>query len=264
MPSDDGEVRVIRHEIPYEIDINTGTSDLAKNLILWLIIAAILFSIFSFFGEDNSRVSADALKNKILSSVQNGADLEVVRRVYEKRKPIKSGLFSIFDTKVPEYPHDVPLSTVLEDIRADLFLGDNKPDEDIVSTINALIASHNQKNPFDKLTKTQKEYFENVRQKIGESYDLAQNDMNNISDELHSKNQLVETYLSDSRTSLYVSIFSLLFALIISGYQIYQGRPKKLADNLKVLLEGIFTEGNKGPEDLTNQESGTPKDGAPS
>jgi len=261
---ENGETRLVEREMPREIHISTGTSDIVKNLTLWLAIALILFAVFNSFGTSDDKVSATLLKEEIVSSIQKGADLEVVKRIYENRKKLDKGIFSILDNKGLEYPYETPLSSVLEDIRADLFLGESKPDEGFVSDINALISSHNQKNPFDKLTKQQKDYFENVRQKTGDSYSLIQSDMNNISDELYSQSLLVETYLSDSRTSLYVSIFSLLFALIVSGYQIYQGRPSKVAENLKILLEGIFSQSNKEPEDLTSQASGTPKDGTPS
>jgi hypothetical protein len=143
------------------------------------------------------------------------------------------------------------LSSVLHDIRADFYTGENAPDSNLISAINNIILSHEQKNPFDKLTNQQKDYFENVRQKSGDTYSLIQNDINNISEELYNQNLLVERYLSDSTTSLYVSIFSLLFALIVSAVQIHQGRPKKIADNLKVLLEGLFSDSTETP----NKES---------
>lgn len=256
--TDDGEVRVVEREVPDEISISSGYSDIFKNLILWVLIATILMTIFNFFGEGNSKVSASALKNSIASAVKNGADLDVVKTIYENRERMSKGIFSIFDKREHEYPYDVPLSQVLDHIRADLYLGTEKPQDEFVSSINKLISNHNQKNPFDKLTKQQKDYFESVRQKTGDSYPKIQADMNNISDELYSQNLLVETYLSDSRTSLYVSIFSLLFALIVSGYQIYQNRPRKVAENLKVLIEGIFSEPEKQEKDLISQASGTP------
>lgn len=239
--TNDGETKEISRDLPDEIDINSNSSvrDFFLNLTLWIIIIAIITWVTA--RNDNDVISAMAIKSRISTAIQNDADLEVIKQLYQNRQSLNKGIFAFFNEKQAVYPYEIPLSTILEDIRADLFLADNAPEQMFLVAVNSLISEHNQKNPFDKLTKQQKDYFENVRQKAGGSYPLIQNDINNISDELFSKNVLVDTYLSDSKTSLYISIFSLLFALSFSVYQIYHSRPKKQLENLRVLVDGIFS-----------------------
>lgn len=262
--SPDGREKIIEREMPSDIAISESRSNIAKNLLLWFVIAAILFAVFSRFSPENGAISQAEIKQDIVTAAKNGANLDIIKRIYENRKLLDRNILSVFSDGRPKYPYDIPLSSILHDIRADFFIGEKAPDPKLVSAINEIISDHEQKNPFDKLTNQQKDYFENVRQKIGDSYGLIQNDINNISDELYNQNLLVESYLSDSKTSLYISIFSLFFALIISAVQIYQGRPKKIADNLKVLLEGIFSDSNErlnkesepDDESLTNTGNG--------
>lgn len=245
-----GDEQEFTRDVPDEISYTSTMSDMVKNLILWLIIAVLMMSGFQTLSKSKDYVSSAEIKNKILLAVNNGADLDVIRNIYSNREVLDTGIFGFFESHKSEYLYSLPLSSILDDVKSDLYMAKDKPDTDIVNSIDSLISKHSQKNPFDKLTKQQKDYFDNVRQKVGEKYHLIQNDMNNISDELDSKNILVTAYLSDSKTSLYVSIFSLLFALIVSSYQIYQGRPKKVAEHLKTLVDGIFLQKNeKNSED---------------
>lgn len=229
-------------EIPSRNQFFSNKSDLMKSILLWILMGAFVALLMRFFGPDLDIVGAEKLKGDIVLSVQNGADLDVVKRVYENRAKIQRDFSNIFESEIGSYRYDVPLSIVLEDIRSELYLGSERPDADLVEKINALIASHNQENPFDKLTKQQKDYFESVRQNAADIYPIIQNDMNNISDELYLQNQMVDSYLSDSKTSFYVSIVSLLFALVVSAYQIYQGSSKKFSESLKVVLDEIFAQ----------------------
>jgi hypothetical protein len=115
----------------------------------------------------------------------------------------------------------IPLSVVLEDIRADLFLNSNS-NRAVVEQIDALIAQHLQINPFDRLEPTQKDQFERLREKIGENYDAVQLEVTRIADELQARNLLTQQYLRKSTVSFWVSITGLSFSLIIGVLQVYQ------------------------------------------
>ena len=223
--------------------VRAQKSDLAKNLILWVIIALTLLTVFKNFDAVPERIESSKIKANISKSISNGAEIEVIRRIYENRSPYEVPFIEkvkgIFEDKPKTYPYDTPLSSILHDIRADLFLSDVKPKEALVKEIDKIILEHEQQNPFDKLGKQQKDYFENIRQKSGDSYSFIQNDINKLSDELYSKNILVEQYLSDSKTSLYISIFSFAFALIYSIFQFFQSRPQKIAANIMSAIADI-------------------------
>src|SRR5690625_7718738 len=93
------------------------------------------------------------------------------------------------------YDVSVPLSSVLSDLRVNSFRENNK---NILPLLNRVMAEYNQVNPFDKLVSNQKYYFENIRIKSGEGDINIGSDLNNIADELHHKNLLVEEYLGRS------------------------------------------------------------------
>ncbi|HDZ9481989.1 TPA: hypothetical protein RUZ79_003422, partial [Vibrio cholerae] len=66
---------------------------------------------------------------------------------------------------------------------------------------------------------------------------MVSTDLNKLSDEIYSKNLLVSEYLSDSKTSLFVSIASAFIAVILAGIQMYQGRASKLARAISRALD---------------------------
>jgi len=120
---------------------------------------------------------------------------------------------------------DVPLSVVLSDIRVNAFREGKK---DLLPTIEPIIREYDEVNPFDKLQVGQKDYFENIRIKSGEKYPDIVNDINNLVDELHEKNMLVDEYLGDSKMSFWISIIAVALSLLIGGYQIFTGRPEAM------------------------------------
>jgi hypothetical protein len=146
--------------------------------------------------------------------------LRAVKQIYFNREQSRDRGF-VLRTTTTHYPMSIPLSVVLEDIRADLFINSN-PNRALVEQIDALIAQHLQINPFDQLEPTQKDQFERLREKIGEGYDAVQLEVTRIADELHARNSLTQQYLRKSTVSFWVSITGLSFSLIIGGIQIYQ------------------------------------------
>ncbi|MBL4761472.1 MAG: hypothetical protein JKY93_02080 [Gammaproteobacteria bacterium] len=231
------DTRIKSHEVEL-LKLEKESNSLAKNLIAPIIIGLTVALFFNYISPKQDYVSSVELKSSILIAALHEAKLDVVRKIYDNRAQLDHGFFDFLNEKTPTYPYETPLSSILQDIKVDLYTSKDAPKPKHVETIDRLISAHDQKNPFDKLTPPQKEYFENVRQKSGEAYKQIQSDMNNISDELDTQNTLVTTYLGDSQTSLYVSIFSLLIAVIISSYQIYQGRSKRTDGILRTLIDG--------------------------
>lgn len=111
---------------------------------------------------------------------------------------------------------------------------------------------HEEINPFDKLLVGQKDYFENLRIKTGSDYKNISNDVNNLADELHQKNLLVDEYLSDSKMSFWISIFAVFLSLAIGGYQIFTGRPEALKKLLLSLLAEPNGESNSNKKNQSN------------
>lgn len=197
-------------------------------LISVIMTSVLLFSTLILFNDiimaPKSFFYKDATQTKILTALGNGADLNTIKHIYNNMEVNESNLPTSLGSKKNIYPSDIPLSIVLSDTKANLFLKDKPPDSIIVVKLNHIIAQYDQSNPFDKLDNYQKDYFENVRVKLGNSYPTISNDMNKISDDLYNKNQLVGEYLRDSRTSFWLSIAALLLSLSIGIYQIVQNR----------------------------------------
>jgi hypothetical protein len=125
------------------------------------------------------------------------------------------------------YDDTTPLSKVLDDIRSDLYT--TKTDKKgILDRLNKIIHEHQERNPFDALEPSQKDYFENIRMKAGLKYNDIRNEVDKLATELESKNSLVNKYLKQSTTSFWVSIAALIFALAIGLYQIFQNRSSRL------------------------------------
>jgi hypothetical protein len=188
-------------------------------LVMLLVVFGFVFVLKTTIPEP-SELRKETLKNTIVKAIENSADLRAVKQIYFNREQSRDRGF-VLRTTTTHYPMSIPLSVVLEDIRADLFINSN-PNRALVEQIDALIAQHLQINPFDQLEPTQKDQFERLREKIGEGYDAVQLEVTRIADELHARNSLTQQYLRKSTVSFWVSITGLSFSLIIGGIQIYQ------------------------------------------
>lgn len=82
-------------------------------------------------------------------------------------------------------------------------------------------------NPFEELDANQRYYFESIRVKAGNNFEILQSDVTKIADELKNKNQLVEKYLNKSTVSFIISIIALGLTLLLSGVQIWQNRKMR-------------------------------------
>ena len=202
-----------------------------------LMLAVLAFSLTTLSASKVSVVKKEPLVTSISAAVGNGADISVIRHIYKQRKQERSSLGSVLFTRTQDafrsdeyYSAETPLSDILQDIRASQFTTKGQDGLSQRAQLEKLIREHAQTNPFDKLESGQRETFDNVRAKLGANYDVIQNDLTRIGDELYGKNIAVEKYLRDSTFNLWLSVFALFMSLVISSYQIFQSRENRLVN----------------------------------
>lgn len=209
---------------------------------LFVVVFGVLFTVSFFYGE-SVYIGKGEIKESIFKVINNGGDLRAVRNIYENREPLDWSIFGYED----HYDYMVPMSKILEDIRSDYFLKSKEGDEESrshndynnpsylkgsdvssLALIDNILQENEQVNPFEGLEPAQKDNFENIRIKLSGDYDLVARDMEKLSSDLKTKNDLVSQYLKDSTTSFWVSVFALVFSLFVSIYQIYLGRDSRV------------------------------------
>jgi hypothetical protein len=203
----------------------TKKSDDSGDILGFVFFCLIAWGIYSLFsGDDVLYTPQSAVKKEIQTLIGNGADLNTLKHYYSNKPMIEWGLFYGWNNeKSDHYTNSSTLLHVFKDIKSDLYLS-SPPVEKVLVSLNKLIAEYQKRNPFDGLMINQRDHFENVRIKLGENYQIVQIEINKISDELQQQNKLVTQYLADSNTSLYVSIFSLAFALLMAGVSLFRNK----------------------------------------
>lgn len=212
---------------------------------LALLMATLLaFLLTLSFASEKTIVRKAPLISSLSTAIFNGADLAVVRHIYRQRKTERSSIFKILlgqsgdvARQGENYTVDIPLSDILQDIRAEQFAGSEGPTKALLPHLDRLIREHTQTNPFDKLELGQREAFDNIRAKLGPDYEQVQLEITRVSDELYAKNLAVEKYLRDSTFNLWLSVFALFISLAISAYQLYQGREKRITQLFASVLK---------------------------
>lgn len=220
----------IKNEIPEELESEITISKslrfikLMTNAMLTITIALFVTFLTNSFLLGDKYVEKQTINNEITSLIKNGAGLRAVRFHYDHRASVKRDiLFSIKNDLSLYYKYEVALSEILERLRTEQFLN-GKPDEGFIVKLDNIITEYTESNPFDKLEAGQKDLFENIRVKLNGNYSTISDDVNKLSDELDNKNKLVNEYLSDSQTSLIVSIVSAFIAVILAGVQMWQNK----------------------------------------
>ncbi|HFG2026161.1 TPA: hypothetical protein ACGF6J_003676 [Vibrio cholerae] len=202
-----------------------------------VVISFILSMSVNLFVDKEPVFNKEKTINDLSILINNDADLRAMKFYYNNKNIERRGFVSFFKNDSSSYiPASTPLSSVLEEIRTTYYLN-GKDDGDFIEKLEGVIKEYGDSNPFDKLDSTQKDLFENIRVKLGDSYQMVSTDLNKLSDEIYSKNLLVSEYLSDSKTSLFVSIASAFIAVILAGIQMYQGRASKLARAISRALD---------------------------
>ncbi len=161
----------------------------------------------------------------IISMISNGADFEDIKYLYDSNKykdeSTLTGFKYILKLNHGEFysKNKDSLDYILRDIKSNILI--NKEEyknnsDNLDSRLKLFIKENNEKNPFDVLEKNQKEHFINLRIKLSNSnsYDDVKNDIEKIVIELNEKNSTIKEYLSDATKSYYISLISLILAII--------------------------------------------------
>lgn len=189
--------------------------------IMPVLVAGIIggFMVSVIFGRvDQKYVDKVKLHSEIEMAINSGAELQDIKQIFENRKYVRQNiLINIFRSTEEEakavYNEPLALSSVLKDLKADIFLHKDGR-KDLALKIKTILAEHEKTNPFDKLDSGQRIHFETIQSKLGDSYGHIQQDVNLIVDELSSKNQLITKYLRDATLSFRLSVVALVIGLL--------------------------------------------------
>jgi len=220
-----------------------------RRRLIFISLAMPLFSLmaalFAILLQGKELIEKRGLQRDISTIIINGGDLSAVKRSLQSYPTAKPWAV-FFPGKSELYSRDIPLSSVLSDIRIDAFRSGNT---EILSTLEPLIHENEKTNPFDKLQPGQKDYFENIIAKIDDEYPKVSNDLNRLAEELYRQNILVDEYLGDSEKSFWISIVALLLSLAMGGYQIFSARPEAMK---KLFLSTLESAGPVAPQNKEN------------
>jgi len=258
------------HSEYYEHELKSLQSRLSRiQIFLFSISVSLLIAIFTLVlsyatGADSEKwVKKSSIKMKLLTAVESEAPIDVLENIYLNRIAEKRTLRNIFSSFEEYYEYDTEFTKILIDLKSDLYTDSvaiftkgkiSNLRDSTAKHISNTIIEINQVNPFEKLFTPQKDLFENLRNKLLTSYAPIENDVNKIVDELYQQNTLVNEYLSDSKTSFWISIIAVLIALFTSGYQIYQNSSSRLAQVLLEIVkkqERIDNSGDDAQEEQT-------------
>lgn len=207
-------------------NLETKENNKKKSYLILLIaylIALPLIIYGSYKYQNVVFINKEELKNNIISSIENNADLEIIKDIfydkrYEKNDYITTLKYRLYLSDLYYEKKDLTLDMLLKEIRNDLYIKNISKDSNkdyFSKRLELIIKENREKNPFDLLNDIQKEYFENLRIKLKnkDTYDDVKNDVENIVSELSEKNRLVNDYLNKSNISYYLSIMALVFAI---------------------------------------------------
>lgn len=170
---------------------------------------------------DRLFVSKKDFHNNLLVAIKNGAHLDDVKQIFENRNHENSAYTYITylltgylgENEGGYYKEPIDLTTVLKDIRSELYLNDSV-DSNLVNLMTGMINKHEKMNPFDKLNPGQKIHFELIQTKLGKDYEVVHDSMTRVVDELYNKNKLVDKYFSDATMSYRISIIALIIGFL--------------------------------------------------
>jgi hypothetical protein len=213
-------------------DTNVDSSQrVVSRIIQYAILAVMVAALFGFLYLispiilDPPVIDKKTLKDRIVTAIKNEADLRAIKHIYATRAEV-TGWDRFHATYLSHYTWSDPLSFILEDVRADVFLG--RVDKSLLPRIEGVVAEYSELNPFDKLEIGQKELFERLRTNIGDRYPAVQLEITKIADELYARNALTERYLRKSDLSFWISIVGLCLSLIVGVFQIVQARVRRM------------------------------------
>lgn len=161
------------------------------------------------------------LKKELKTKISNGADLVVIEDVFADRIQHSTSARE-WDYRLEEdyYDNNATLLQVLKDLRSDYF-NDLGPlatrDTAYYSRLSMIIDEYSKKTPFDGLEECQQALFINLQKALGDDYNIVEEKITRIADELRSKNTLAYKYLNNSNDSYRLSLNSFI-ATFVFGF----------------------------------------------
>jgi len=196
---------------------------------LMLVFGFLFYGVIAWYfisSEDELFIKKEPLKADITQMIANASNLDSLKHYFNNAEKLEWGfIYGWSNDKKDYYKSPISLVNVLKDIQSDFYLKTASNTLNIKRVVE-LIKEHEQRNPFDELSEIQKDQFNNIRIKLDSNYELVEQEVNKLSNDMKQNNKLINQYLSDSKTSLYVSIASLIFALIttIGSQVVYRKR----------------------------------------
>ena len=194
--------------------------------LLTLLVIALFIMIEDLYvkiDETQEGFNKKEMQSALKTVIKNGGDLDNVKHIFKSSKLQKNSILDILLRKDKElYAPSTSLSSILNDLQI-IYYTNPSADSTYLIKLEQIIQEEIKKNPFDNLEENQKYYFENIQLKLGNNYNLINEDVRNISEELKTKNDLVKRYLNKSESSFYISIIAFVAALVMAIYQIYLG-----------------------------------------
>ena len=238
MKDENNEISIDDEKVETDVEsINKESEKEKENLYMNKLFNDPLMLIFGFLfygaiawyfisSEDELFIKKEPLKADITQMITNEANLDSLKHYFNNAEKIEWGFIYGWSNDKKDY-YELPTSVVnvFKDIQSEFYLKTDSSTLDINRVVE-LIKEHEQRNPFDELSVIQKDQFNNIRIKLGSNYEAVEQEFNKLSNDMKHNNKLINQYLSDSKTSLYVSIASLLFALIttIGSQVVYRKR----------------------------------------
>lgn len=209
-------------------------SQLFKRLISVFpgLMVGLTFIVAFFLGQQNSRIDKTKLLDDFDTMINNGASLEVIQEAYDARKEIRR----LFYRSSNYVPFDTPLSKLLSELRFSIYGSDSVRYKSTAVEIAAIIQDQRHTDPFDNLNSSQREYFDNIRIKLGSEYPTIEQEVRNISSIVYEKTQLTGKYLKRSNLAL---IFALVGVLLSIGTGIWSAKTNRSLSKIAASKDDI-------------------------
>lgn len=210
----------------------------------WKITISLFIPIYiislSYLILNDDYIDKKQIHHKLITSINNGATLQVIKNIYENREIVFIGSIKrLITSKSNYYRYETSLSQILFDIETNHYLEEKNID---INKTSRIISNYITINPFDSLETNQKDMFTDIKLKISkDNYKVIQNNLEKIASELTQKNNLVNEYLKDSTTSFWVSISALVFSFILGILQLWQSRVERQKD---IIIEALKSHNN--------------------
>lgn len=148
------------------------------------------------------------IKYDFINAIDKNCSYDDLKNIYDR----KDRIVSRYNKSMNVYAVNTDIAYIINDIICDYYLGE-KSDTILLSRLYVLKEEARRKYPFDKLNSAQKGLFDRVKISAGDNYELIENDIISIADELYDKNNDIDRYLDKSNQSYVLSILAFFLSL---------------------------------------------------